>query len=290
MIPILATLAAAGMLAAASSGCSSSQKGTQLLHGSAPAPLDSTLEAADPQFAISTLPNHRYGFNFVAAGNGMGGGLHRINLFSVVIVAPDGTRMDSVSTTDINTSGTMNAQTKATSAAVYGGMEWAAAAPVQTGAYAEMTLSTESGSVQRHIPFDGPVPTLTPEQDARSPIEMTLDVDSRGTGAEFTLRVHRRGPAPEGEYLPTGEKFRIEILSDDAEVIWSSSKGMMFTQGIGVVEPREVGGTAEYRALWSGMNDRTHGRLEPGTYRIVATIPAKPAPYIIREEFTWSGR
>jgi hypothetical protein len=120
-------------------------------------------------------------------------------------------------------------------------------------------------------------------------LNIWLESRDMGRGVEFTLHVERLAPPPAGEYLPSGEQFRIELESSVGETIWSSSHGMAFIQSIGEVEPAEVGKSVEYRAVFDGRNDMTKSKLAPGRYRIIATIPAKPHPYILREEFTWSG-
>lgn len=128
------------------------------------------------------------------------------------------------------------------------------------------------------------------EKPISNPLAITLDVRTRTVGLEFLVRVERVAEAPEGEYLPSGENIRIEIENELGEQFWSSSAGKMFTQAITPVQPIRVGEFADYREYWDGRNTITGGRLTQGRYRVILTIPAKPKPYILREEFTWSGK
>lgn len=127
------------------------------------------------------------------------------------------------------------------------------------------------------------------QKPTSNPLAITVDVRTRTVGLEFLVRVERLAEGPDGEYLPSGEKIRIEIENELGEEFWSSSAGRMFTQATGPVEPIRVGEFADYREYWDGRNNITGGRLTQGRYRVIVTIPAKPTPYIIREDFTWSG-
>lgn len=131
--------------------------------------------------------------------------------------------------------------------------------------------------------------TLQAKELLSNPLTITLDVRTRTVGLEFLIRVERVAEAPEGEYLPSGENIRIEIENELGEQFWSSTAGKMFTQAISPVQPIRVGEFADYREYWDGQNTITGGRLTQGRYRAIVTIPAKPKPYILREEFTWSG-
>ena len=132
--------------------------------------------------------------------------------------------------------------------------------------------------------------TLHANKPTTDPIALTLDVRSRIVGLEFLVRVERLANAPEGEYLPSGENIRIEIENELGEQFWSSSLGKMFTQAVAPVEPIRIGEFADYREYWDGQNTITGGRLPQGSYRVIVTIPAKPKPYILRENFTWGGK
>ncbi len=252
-------------------------------------PVDVALQAEEPDFYVNYTdgkPGDNYTLGFSVGGSAAS---HRIRSFEARIFSALGSRLAAITTDRIDASGITNASTGAVSGMMYGSMTWSA--DVGAGSYAVLLLRTDSGVVARYVPFPGGDQAAAPEAAPRGRIlAMALTSDRRGTGVEFRLSVNRRAGAPEGEYLPSGEKFRIELIDDGGRTIWSSSRGRSFTQAIGSVDPAEVGGETEYRAVWDGRDDLAHGRAAPGTYRIVATIPAKPTPYILREEFTWSGR
>ena len=129
--------------------------------------------------------------------------------------------------------------------------------------------------------------TLPPPVDAE-PIELTLTVDEVDRGLDFLLRAERVTETDGAEYLPSGERFRIEIF-DGPTRIWSSSDDQMFTQATTTVEPEEVGDVVTYRTSWQGM--RSDGiPVKSGAYTIVATIPAIPHAYTVRKEIRWTAR
>lgn len=165
---------------------------------------------------------------------------------------------------------------------IYRAASWAAAVA--------LALLCGTGCSKPQQTTTPPDTTLQASKPATAPLAITLDVRTRTVGVEFLVRVERTANAPEGEYLPSGEKVRIEIENEVGEQFWSSSAGKMFTQAIGTVEPIQIGEFAEYREYWDGQNTLTGGRLPQGRYRAIVTIPAKPKPYILREEFIWSGR
>jgi flagellar hook assembly protein FlgD len=82
--------------------------------------------------------------------------------------------------------------------------------------------------------------------------------------------------------------YRIEVYEGPVQ-IWSSSFGKSFTQNITKVEPDKIGETVVYQSFWDGTEN--NGKAAPtGTLTVVATIPAKPKPYVVRKEFNWTGR
>ena len=207
------------------------------------------------------------------------------------------TEIASLRTDDINTSGTSNAESGEMSGIMYGSMEWTSPGIPTPDTYVVLTLRGDSGVVIRRVELPGPgvdEAGIAPVADNDTPhdriLNLTLTSERRGTGVIFTLSVKRLAPPPTGEYLPSGEKFRIELQNANHENIWSSSAGRFFTQQIGTVDPPTVGGEELYRAQWDGRDVLMRAPAAPGTYRIVATIPAKPTPYVLREEFTWNGR
>ncbi len=299
MMDILLQIGLVAVVSSFSAGCAGSSgsgaagRDADSIQVAAGKRADGDLEALDPQFYVTHAPDgadgeYSLGFMVGAGGPGDSPGMRaiaRLQTFIVRVYAPDGKLIDSISTSAIDRSGT---STKGNgSITAYSRIEWKAPAPVLPGSYARMSLPTDHGTITRRIDF--PASGAAPA-NGRKPLVLSLDVQNRGSAEEFTLRVERISPAPAGEYLPSGEKYRIEIIGSSGETLWSSSGGMSFTQSVGTVDPAKVGQEVTYRARWDGRSALSHGRAEPGTYRIVATIPAKPAPYILREEFTWSGK
>lgn len=253
--------------------------------------LDEALDQIDPQFTISTNEPGDYYFAMLTGGGGKPedtrmGTLRSIQTVTFEVFGPDGVLIGSRTTDDIVSSGVMNGETGEASLTLMANVEWSAPSEVAPGSYAVMTIRTSNGRIARRLPL--PITQGAPPQSDKV-LNMWLESRDMGMGVEFILHVERLAPAPDGEYLPSGEQFRIELESSVGETLWSSSHGMAFIQSIGEVEPTQVGQTVEYRAIFDGRSDMTKSKLAPGRYRIVATIPAKPQSYILREEFTWSG-
>jgi hypothetical protein len=259
-------------------------------------PVDPALVALDPQFYVAYADGgraYKLGFS-MGAGSPVA---RRVRGLDARIMSDD-SEIATLHTDEINTSGTSNTESGEMSGIMYGSMEWAPSDIPTPGTYVVLTLRGDSGVVIRRVELPGPprgdgdnTPMPVVEQIPHDRIlNLTLTSERRGAGVQFTLSVKRQAPAPAGEYLPSGEEFRIELRNANGENIWSSSDGRFFVQKVGTVEPATVGGEVVYRAQWDGRNDLLHAPAAPGTYRITATIPAKPTPYILREEFTWNGR
>lgn len=254
--------------------------------------LDATLDGMNPEFGVSTDGGGSY---VIYAAVGAGGdptsptvrALHRITSMTADIFTPDGRHITRLETVEVTASGVANSETQGVSLTAYGKVEWNPHQRVAPGTYAIVALHTDSGRVARRITIESG--GAEPATDG-SPIVMTVEANSRGTNVEFLVRVERVTPAPDGEYLPGGEQISVELRNDVGETIWNSSTGRGFTQAIGTVEPTEVGRTVEHRVLWDGRSGLSRSRAHPSVYAIIVTIPAEPRPYILREEFTWSGR
>jgi hypothetical protein len=256
-----------------------------------PDSLDQALDQIDPKFNVSSDAPDQYYFAMLTGGGGKPEDkrmetLRGIQSVTFEVFGPDNTLIGTATTDDIVSSGVMNGQTGEASLTLTASVEWSAPSTMAPGSYAVMTIHTRNGRIARRHPLPITQGAL-PQSD--KVLNIWLESRDMGPGVEFILHVERLAPRPDGEYLPSGEQYRIELESSVGETLWSSSHGMAFIQSIGEVEPAEVGQTVEYRAVFDGRNDMTKSKLAPGIYRIVATIPAKPQPYILREEFTWSG-
>lgn len=270
--------------------------GADIPDGAVPSePIDSALDKLNPQFAVTPLGGRRYSLTFVVGAGGPPSSpgmaaIRSINSLAAQIYSADGTQLASLATQDVTISGTGNAANGTQSLMASGGIEWSAEKNVEPGTYAIMMAHTEKGVVMRRLSFPSSDGAEAKKPVAGKILHMWVESNDRAGGVEFTLHVSRLAPGPEGEYMPSGEKFRIELENSVGETIWSSSRGKSFTQAIGEVEPIGVGEEVTYRILWDGRDRTSAAKAPPGVYRIVATIPAKPTPYTIREEFTWSGR
>jgi hypothetical protein len=280
---------------AALAACSSSNNATRSAGGESTKvavssdSLDRGLDKLDPEFSINPSSGGFY-LAFVAGAGGAANSegmmaLHSIDSITFRIYGPDDRLIDSRSTSNIASGGVMNQETNSASITASAGVQWTPTSPLPAGSYGIMIVHGKHGIVSRRRPF----PLEASTSVGKKPLRISIDIENNGPAVEFIVTVERTGPIPEGEYRPSGERARIELENESAETIWSSSEGKMFTQEIGSVEPADIGEKAEYRFFWDGRSNLTHGRLRPGTYRVIATIPAKPVPYIQREEFTWGG-
>lgn len=288
MISLLCTFLSALAVSLSSGACKSSTRTVQQEPRQIPASeQDAAIAALAPKITVDpTADGYTFSLMIGAGSPASLATVHSLRFFSVAIYDRDNARVDSATNEEILTSGTMSSETHQASITAFSTITRHPARDPGEGAYAIATVGSAKGSFATRLAL----PAVRPSPKPTKPIVMTLDVQSRAAQAEFILRVQRVGPAPDGEYLPTGERFRIVLQDAVGDMVWSSSAGMAFTQMVGVVEPTEVGKEIEYRAVWNGRDQRTHMLAGPGTFRVTATIPAKPTSYVLREEFTWSGR
>lgn len=249
--------------------------------------------------AFDAVPNGDGSFSFIfsAAASGTSDSpqmrLMR-GISSVTFTVHDGSGMaiDSITTTDIPASGVQGEDGNASLTAT-ARVSWRPASPPMPPMQVVMRAVGTEGVIVRVAEL--PVAVGIDAGGGRGAtrrerLALSLEMEPRGGAMEFVLGVERVAPAGADEYLPSGERFRIEIFGESGELIWSSSAGQMFTQALGPVVPTEVGERTTYRTIFHGRNNDTHEPLAPGVYRVVATIPAQPVPYVLREELSWSGR
>lgn len=288
------------LMAAMASGCSSTKSAestgdNRLTKLAAPVgPIDPALEALAPRFFATPRPDGTYYIGFSANAGGSPTSpnlvaLRGIHSLSAEIYAPDNHRIDSLGTQAIIASGTMQGEGDQVSITGTGGVLWKPASTPPPGTVVLITIRGDHGMLGRLVTV---VPDAWESAETDHSRILHMSIESRDIGAgnvEFTLRVDRIAPSPAGEYLPTAEKFRIEVRNDLNEIVWSTATGKIYAQSTGAVEPIETGKEVEYRAIWNGMSEFDHAPAPPGTYSIIATIPAKPTPYVLREELTRSA-
>ncbi|MFP4528464.1 MAG: hypothetical protein ACLFQX_07940 [Candidatus Kapaibacterium sp.] len=88
----------------------------------------------------------------------------------------------------------------------------------------------------------------------------------------------------EREYLPSSEDFRADIISLKGKRVWSSQHGKNFLTVIGEVEPKQVGGTHEYAAIWDTETNQGVD-VATGEYVCRMVVPAQPKQYIREIKF-----
>jgi hypothetical protein len=254
--------------------------------------LDEELDRINPQFVITNNGPGQYYFAMLTGGGGKPEGqrmatLRGIRTVMFQVYTPENRMVGMAATDEIISSGVMNSETNEASLSITASIQWTAPEPLPAGSYAIMTVISAHGQIKRRHAMPFAEETV---KHGSNILNMWLESRDQGPGVEFILHVERLAAAPSGEYLPSGEQYRIELESEVGETLWSSSHGMAYVQSIGAVQPAEIGKSVEHHASFDGRNQLTNTRLAPGRYRIVATIPAKPQPYILREEFTWSGQ
>lgn len=275
-------------------GCASAQKaalkGTVLDKTAIEAQTTPALEVLRPALDVTKNSNGTYDFTFSASASGGADtppmqALRSIRRVSFVVRDRSGNAVDSMQTTDIPTSGIATSDGGAALTAV-ARIIWA---PRTIPPYNCDVIARAECPVGTMLRMEELPAAAAPARPIHEMLTISLDVEQRGSMVEFVMSVERNSAASPDEFLPSGETYRIEVFGNGGLPIWSSSAGQMFIQAIGPVVPEGVGEKVTYRAMFDGMNDETHARLAPGTYRVVATVPAKPKPYVLREEFTWGG-
>ncbi|MBC8145463.1 MAG: hypothetical protein H7X80_07745 [bacterium] len=211
--------------------------------------------------------------------------LRTMRRVSFVVRDRSGNAVDSVETTDIPPSGITTPDGGASLTAV-ARITWAPRTIPPFNCDVIARAEGPSGTILRMEELPA---AAAPPRNVREPLVLSLSIKELGKMVEFVLDVERTSASSAEEFLPTGERYRIEVYDDGSELVWSSSSGKMFTQALGPVVPERVGDKVTYREVFDGSSEVARGRLGAGRYRVVATVPAKPRPYDVREEFTWGG-
>lgn len=94
---------------------------------------------------------------------------------------------------------------------------------------------------------------------------------------------------PAKEYLPSGENFRVQIGAAKGSTLWNSGYGAMFTAALAKVLPENIGDAAKYETIWEGKSNEGFA-VETGLYRMSATVPSIPLPYLTMFEFYWEKK
>jgi hypothetical protein len=106
-------------------------------------------------------------------------------------------------------------------------------------------------------------------------LDATLTVEGGDAEVEFVLAVTNTGDEAQTLEFRSGRSAEFTV-SDDGEVVWRSSDGMMFTQAMRS-ERLEPGETLTEAATWT--------EPEPGDYTVEATLDATDIDVTVEESF-----
>lgn len=281
------------LLASVIAGCASANKaaviGTVVDRKALERQTSPTMEGLNPQVDVIKNSDGTYTFTFSASASGTPdaprmSALRGITRATFAVRDRSGNALDSLTTTDIPTSGVTNDGVASLTATA--SVNWRPRTPPSHGSTVVLRTEGTHGTLVRAVDLPD---WASPPMDSPTPLALSLDLRELGRSVEFQFNVRRVAVARPGEFLPSGERYRIELIDDANNVVWSSSANKMFTQAVTAVFPENVGEEVTYREVFDGTSDETRGRLAPGRYRVVATVPSKPQPYVLREEFTWGG-
>lgn len=86
------------------------------------------------------------------------------------------------------------------------------------------------------------------------------------------------------EYIPSSEDFRAEIFNFKGKALWTSNYRKNYMTMIQQVQPLAVDSAYLYTITWNGRQNRKR-EMDARDYKLRLTIPSKPKPYIIMQEF-----
>lgn len=246
---------------------------------------DPALAGGGPQFTVNRYSDGSIAVFFTISGNGS------IRSMTVRLSDSAGSSFATATSTRIASSGTMNADTREASVTTYGNVLITHGERHRVeNARITVELTSGEGTASWRLFLPGQDEANNGDDALEPPLRLALEIEPRDIGLTFILRITRTGARPDGEYLPSAERFRIEIRSLSGHVVWNSSANVMFAQVIGVVDPARIGETIEHRAVWDGTTGSQGVDMPPGEYTVTATIPSRPLPYQIQKEFIYGGR
>ena len=253
--------------------------------GLEPTAMDKSIASLNPDMVVEFQDKGNIYLGMTAGGSGAGSSpamkaIADIQSVSFIIFDDKGTMLDSLYTDVITRSGI--GEPESASLAVSAGVSWRPRPPAPQQYHMIMLIRSAQGAWMREVRTSFDVPLYTES------LLLNLQHSRKGSGLNFTLTAERVMEPETEEYLPSGEMFRITVYSGPTR-LWSSSDGKMFTQAVGAVEPEKLGEKVTYEAFWNGAGPE--GQPTPsGALTIEAVIPAKPAPYILREEIQWNAQ
>lgn len=246
--------------------------------------IDQHLVDSRPTFGIT-----RYSDSSITVFMSVAGGGFDIRSMTVRILSKDGHELVSGTTTQIDASGTMNSETRQASVTTSAFVHLAGPLP-DLDERVVMRAEMVTGNGNAWWKLGRGVDNVRGIVDKEGILRLFLNADPVDSGIRFALRIERLRPAPDGEYRPSAEACRFEILDSSGSAVWSSANGVMYAQVIGSVQPSDVGSSASCETIWDGTDQRNRAPVGAGTYVVRATIPARPTPYSVQIEFSYRGR
>lgn len=253
--------------------------------GLEPTELDRSIASLNPDMVVEFQDKGNIYLGMTAGGSGTGSSpamkaIADIRSVSFIIFDDKGTMLDSLYTDVITRSGI--GEPESSSLAVSAGVSWRPRPPAPQQYHMIMLIRSVEGAWMREVRTSFDVPLYTES------LLLDLKHSRKGAGLSFTLTAERVMEPETEEYLPSGETYRITVY-DGPTRLWSSSDGKMFTQAVSPVAPEELGEKVRYEAFWNGTGPAGQAATS-GALTIEAMIPAKPTPYILREEIQWNAQ
>jgi hypothetical protein len=148
-----------------------------------------------------------------------------------------------------------------------------------------LLITTDSAIYENVFPLEKIILLAT---DTTAMFDLTPSIgDITDSSATFYLKAERL-KTKMGEYFPTSETLRVQILSKKGVLEWSSDNNMNFLQVITSVLPVNLGEPYTYSVKWNGRkNDGTP--LKKGTYNAIMMLVMNPRIYTKQITFDWNG-
>lgn len=128
------------------------------------------------------------------------------------------------------------------------------------------------------------------EEQKSSPlvyVEPYIDEQTDSTVTFALLARRNRGASI--DYFPSSERLRVEVLSADGRVLFSSNHGMQYLQEIQPVQPLKREELHRYTFTWGGK-DNNGVAVPAGTYTVNLILVTKPEAYKAQTRLDWKGR
>ncbi|MFN4769075.1 MAG: hypothetical protein ACK45R_02270 [Candidatus Kapaibacterium sp.] len=129
----------------------------------------------------------------------------------------------------------------------------------------------------------------TEEQKASPLVYVDPFIDEQTDSTVTFALLARRNRGASIDYFPSSERLRVEVLSADGRVIFSSNHGMQYLQEVQPVQPLKREELHRYTFTWGGK-DNNGVDVPPGYYTVNLILVAKPEVYKAQTRLDWKGR